>query len=125
MKAKDYTQKAIRTERKDYDFATTGEVTPRIEHAVMGLVTEAGELMDQLKKAKIYRKDLDKVNLIEEAGDVMWYLALLCDELQVDFEDVWERNIKKLAARYPEKYSHEKAMNRDLKTEREILEKKR
>ena len=125
MKAKDYIQNAIKTERKDYDFIATGEVTPRIEHAVMGLVTEAGELMDQLKKAKIYRKDLDKVNLIEEAGDVMWYLALLCDELQVDFEDVWDRNIKKLAARYPEKYSQEKAMNRDLKTEREILEKKR
>jgi hypothetical protein len=48
----------------------------------------------------------------------------LCDDLGVDFEDVWERNIKKLAARYPEKYSRNKALNRNLNKERKILEKK-
>ncbi len=125
MKSKDYIKKALQTERKDYDFSATGNVTPRIEHAVMGLVTEAGELMDQIKKSKIYGRELDTINLIEELGDIMWYSALLCDELETDFEDVWERNVKKLAARYPEKYSHEKALNRDLKTERDILEKKK
>ena len=125
MRAKDYINKALKTERKDYDFVATRNVTPRMEHAIMGLVTEAGELLDQIKKAKIYGKDLDLVNLIEEFGDIMWYSALLSDELKVDFEDVWERNIKKLSSRYPEKYSHEKALNRNLDKERKILEKKK
>jgi NTP pyrophosphatase (non-canonical NTP hydrolase) len=70
MTAKDYIKKALRTERKDYDFVATRNITPRIEHAIMGLVTEAGELMDAIKKAKIYGKDLDLVNLVEELGDV-------------------------------------------------------
>lgn len=125
MKPKDYIKLAGRTESKDYVFPATGAVTPRIEHAVMGLVTEAGELMSEIKRAKIYKKDLDKVNLIEEAGDLFWYLALLCDDLGVDFETVWEINIKKLRARYPEKYAHDKALIRDLEKERKILEGKK
>jgi hypothetical protein len=52
----------------------------------------------------------------------MWYSALLCDELKIDFEDVWDRNVKKLAVRYPEKYSHERALARDSEKERKMLE---
>ncbi len=118
----EYIQNALRTETKQYRFAATDEVTPRIEHAVMGLVTEAGECMDALKKAKMYGKKLDKVNLVEEAGDIMWYLAILADELGVSFEDMWEKNIAKLRVRFPEKYTDERAENRDLVTERTVLE---
>jgi NTP pyrophosphatase (non-canonical NTP hydrolase) len=124
MNAKDYVKKALRTETDKYSFPATGKVTPRIEHAIYGLVTEAGEMMDALKKSKIYGKDLDTTNLIEEAGDLMWYLSVLSDDLDVSFEDIWEINIKKLTARYPDKYSHERALNRDLDIERKILEKK-
>lgn len=122
MNSNEYIKKALKTESKDYKFKSTGDVTPRIEHAVYGLVTESGELLDAIKKAKIYGQDLDKVNIVEELGDLMWYMALLVDELGVDFENVWEKNIKKLELRYPEKYSDEKAKNRDLGAEREILE---
>lgn len=122
MNAKEYVQNALRTEPEEYAFGPTGDVTPRIEHAVMGIATEAGELMDQVKRAKIYGKKLDRVNLIEEAGDTFWYLAVLCNAIGVSFEEVWERNIAKLKARFPEKYSHKNALNRDLKQERAILE---
>lgn len=122
MNAKEYVQNALRTEPKKYLFGPTGDVTPRIEHAVMGIVTEAGELMDRVKRTKIYGEELDRVNLVEEAGGVFWYLAVLCDAIGVSFEEVWERNIAKLRARFPEKYSHENALNRDLKQERAILE---
>jgi NTP pyrophosphatase (non-canonical NTP hydrolase) len=123
MKPSEYIQNAKRTEPKKYLFKKTGDVTPRIEHAVFGIVTEAGELMDSLKRAKIYNQKLDKINLIEEAGDVMWYLAILSDALNVTFEDIWDKNIRKLRARFPEKYSHTKAKKRDLNKEREELEK--
>lgn len=123
MKPSDYIQNAKRTEPKKYLFKKTKDVTPRIEHAVFGIVTEAGELMDSLKKAKIYGQKLDKVNLVEEAGDVMWYLAILSDALNVSFEDIWDKNIRKLKARFPEKYDHDHAKHRDLKHERNELEK--
>ena len=80
MNATEYIQKALRTE-SSYRFEATGEITPRIEHAAMGMVTEAAELMDAVKKSKIYGRPIDRVNLVEEAGDIMWYLAILADEL--------------------------------------------
>jgi len=122
MQANEYIQNALRTESGKYPFVGTGAVTPRIEHAVMGIVTEAGELMDAVKKTKIYGKELDTVNLIEEAGDLMWYLAILSDDLGVSFEEIWQKNIAKLRKRYPEKYSDELALNRDVESERKILE---
>jgi NTP pyrophosphatase (non-canonical NTP hydrolase) len=123
MKPSKYIQSAKRTEPERYLFKKTGDVTPRIEHAVFGIVTEAGELIDCLKKAKIYNQKLDKVNLVEEAGDLMWYLAILSDELDVSFEEIWDKNIRKLKVRFPEKYNHNRAKDRDLKYERNELEK--
>ena len=73
MNQQEYIKKALRSESKDYKFQSTGDITPRIEHAVYGLVTEAGELLDAIKKAKIYGQKLDKVNVVEELGDIMWY----------------------------------------------------
>lgn len=123
MKPTDYIKKAKTTEPKKYKFKATGEVTPRIEHAVFGLVTEVGELMDALKRSKFYSVPIDKINMIEEVGDLMWYLALLCDELDVSFEEVWDKNIRKLKKRFPERYSDKKARVRNRKRERKELEK--
>jgi NTP pyrophosphatase (non-canonical NTP hydrolase) len=91
-------------------------------HASMGLVTEAGEFQDMLKKHVFYGKPLDEVNLKEEIGDVLWYCAIALEALGTDFESVMETNINKLKARYPEKFTEDKAENRDLVKEREILE---
>jgi len=123
MKPSEYIKNAIRTESKDYKFAEVNGVTPRIEHAVMGIVTEAGELMDDVKRSKIYDQQLDRIHMVEEAGDCFWYLALLCEALGVTFEEVWEKNINKLEVRYPEKYDHDHAKNRKLDKERKVLEK--
>ena len=46
-----------------------------VRHMQMGVKTELGELLDAFKKHYIYGKPLDKVNLLEEAGDVLWYIA--------------------------------------------------
>ena len=126
MKSKEYIEKALRTEATDHydNFFSKKKVDPRIEHAMYGLVTEAGEVMDQLKRSKVYNQPFDKVNIIEEMGDMMWYMAILCDAVGVSFEELWDRNIEKLRVRYPEKYSDVKAIKRDLSKEREILEKK-
>lgn len=122
MTPKEYIEQAMRTHHGTYPYDGYNEVTPQLEHAVMGVVTEAGEMMDAIKKAKIYGKDLDKVNMVEELGDIMWYLALMADDLGVSFEESWDKNIRKLAKRYPEKFTSDKALNRDLDAEREELE---
>lgn len=117
MNTKNFITNALRTESDKFY-----PVNPRIQHAAMGCVTESAELMDALKKSMFYGKELDIVNIKEEAGDILWYLAILFDELGTDFETEMERVINKLRSRFPEKFTEEAAENRDLETEREILE---
>ena len=93
-----------------------------IVHAIYGLCTEAGEISEALLKAT-QSGSFDEVNLKEEAGDLLWYLAMLFRELDTDFPEVAATNINKLKARFPEKFTQDKAYNRDLDSEREILEK--
>lgn len=126
MSPAEYIQKCKRTEVQEYQFAILKSadhwVSPRVEHAVMGLVTEAGECMDAIKKTKIYGKPFDKVNILEEAGDTLWYISILLDELGVTYEEVMAKNIAKLAKRYPEKFTEENALKRDIDAERKVLE---
>jgi NTP pyrophosphatase (non-canonical NTP hydrolase) len=91
-------------------------------HSALGLVTESAEFADALKKTLFYGKALDKTNLREELGDILFYAALALRALETDFETVMATNLNKLKARYPEKFNYEDAENRDLAREREILE---
>ncbi len=94
----------------------------RLLHGALGACTETGELQDMIKKHLIYGKPLDLVNVIEEIGDTMWYLAIVLDACGVTMSDAMQRNITKLRLRYPEKFTSEKALNRDLAAERAALE---
>ena len=84
--------------------------------------TETAEFTDALKKSIFYGKTLDIINLKEELGDLLWYVSIAMDELGTNYEHEMNRVIIKLKSRYPEKFTEEKAENRDLKKEREILE---
>lgn len=120
MDNKTFTQKALRTETSEF----RTEPNPRILHAAIGLCTESGELIDAVKKSTFYGRELDVVNVKEEAGDILWYLAVLFDELGTDFETEMKRVIAKLEDRFPDKFTEEDAFNRDLETERKTLESK-
>lgn len=91
-------------------------------HMIMGIATEAGELMDVYKKNHAYGKDIDIYNVREEIGDLMWYIINLCNLHGWDITDIMRTNIRKLRERYPNKFNQEDALNRDLVAERKILE---
>ena len=86
-------------------------------HAALGASTEAGELLDQVKKHLFYGKKLDVVNLQEEIGDICWYLNLLCNYLGTTLEEQMENNAEKLRIRYPEGFKQEKALERNVENE--------
>ena len=94
----------------------------RLLHVAMGLCTEAGEFIDILKKHIFYGKELDVVHLMEELGDSSWYERVGVDVLEITYLDMLQRNVDKLKARFPQKFTEEHAVNRDLKKEREALE---
>jgi NTP pyrophosphatase (non-canonical NTP hydrolase) len=120
-----YQQLASRTESTDFSTIAkrlSNERTIRLLNGSLGIQTEGGEIADALKKHIFYGTPLDIVNIAEEVGDCLWYLAIFSNEIGIDFPTIMENNIAKLKARYGEKFSEDRAVNRDLKTERKILE---
>ena len=109
------------------DFNQTGSretvdtVDFRLVHALLGTMTEASEIAEHLKN---YLVDgtVDAAGIGEEFSDIDWYKAIGFDHLKLS-ELVCRLNvINKLKVRFPDKYSDEAAANRDLKAEREELE---
>ena len=90
------------------------ELSPRdvLTNGVMGLCGEAGEAIDIVKKHLHQGHPLDKEGLVKELGDIAWYLAEIATALDVPLEEILERNLEKLRARYPEGFSSEKSQNR-------------
>lgn len=82
-------------------------------NGVMGLCGEAGEAIDLVKKHLAQGHELDKEHLIDELGDIAWYLAETAQVLGVTLEEVLERNISKLKKRYPEGFETEKSVHRE------------
>jgi len=94
----------------------------RILHGMIGAATEVGELQDAVKKHLIYAKPLDMVNVMEECGDILWYVSLTLHAAGFTIGECMDRNIEKLRARFPDKFTSELANNRDLSAERAALE---
>ncbi|RWB08761.1 MAG: hypothetical protein EOQ39_18885 [Mesorhizobium sp.] len=76
---------------------------PDIIHAVLGVDSEASELLEVLEDYMITGV-IDREKLMDEAGDLQWYLAMLYRKIGTTFEEVGERNIAKLMVRYPDKF---------------------
>jgi len=72
-----------------------------MRHMGIGICGEAGELIDAIKKAVVYRKPLDYNNVIEELGDLEFYMQGLRSLVGVTREATLEANVRKLEKRYP------------------------
>ncbi len=86
-------------------------------HSTMGVAGEAGELIDAVKKAVIYRKPIDIPNVIEELGDLEFYMEDIRQRIGVSREETLLANMRKLAKRYGDKfeYTDKKAHDREDK----------
>lgn len=78
----------------------------------MGIAGEAGEVIDLIKKWQFQGHELNVHALVNELGDVMWYMAELADYLGVRLDDVAENNIRKLERRYPQGFTAELSRGR-------------
>lgn len=81
-------------------------------HMAVGISGEAGELLDAIKKAVIYRKPLDIANVREECGDLLFYIAGMLDSIGATLDDVAAENVAKLSIRYGKSYSNQAAIKR-------------
>lgn len=100
-----------RTCKKGQDIHLEG-FDKHLVHMVLGIAGEAGELVDAIKKYTIYSKPLDTANVIEELGDLEWYMQGLRKALGLSRTTVLQYNIDKLNKRYPQKYTDQAAQDR-------------
>lgn len=96
-------------------------LTPASAHALhmaVGVSGEAGELLDAVKKYAIYVKPIDRANVVEELGDMEFYMQGLREGLGITREETLEGNIGKLSKRYSSgTYSNTQAQERADKAE--------
>ncbi len=96
MECDDYQRAALRTARDK-------DAPDEFMHLVLGLVGEAGEIAENVKKLVRDKNgdlaQLDRDDMAAELGDVLWYAAVLASFLGLSLDDIAQRNLDKLADR--------------------------
>jgi NTP pyrophosphatase (non-canonical NTP hydrolase) len=70
----------------------------------LGVAGEAGDLAGCIKKTLFHGND-QTLGIRENIGDTMWYLAMICNTMDWNLEDILKENIEKLKARYPQGFN--------------------
>lgn len=100
MDINDYSKQALRTDYKDYADFHSGDTSPRLDYGVMGLVTESAKILNLIKKTKKNLASLDRAAVLEELGDLLWYLNITADELGFSFDEIMKANLTKIVKIY-------------------------
>lgn len=95
---------------------TVNPLQAHLWHMATGVSGEAGELLDAIKKHVVYGKEPDIENIIEELGDLEFYMEGIRQHFQITREETLKANMDKLhtgkAARYKNGYSDKAAQQR-------------
>lgn len=81
-------------------------------HMAVGVAGEGGELLDAIKRWTIYQKPLDRDNVVEELGDLEFFMEGLRQRLGIPRDETLHANRVKLDARYREGYTDAEAHDR-------------
>ena len=106
MEFNDYQKQALKT-------AAVKTSDDLILNGVMGLSGESGECIDMMKKHLFQGHDLDRAKLMDELGDVLWYIAITAEGLGYDLNEIAVHNVEKLRKRYPQGFDADRSINRD------------
>lgn len=84
----------------------------QLVHCALGLVGEAGEVAELVKKEFAYGKEYDENEMDNELGDVLFYLVAMAQQNGVWLDEIMEKNVAKLQQRYPKGYTDADAIAR-------------
>lgn len=108
MTINEYQKEALRT----YS-GMNSENNGTLMNAALGLCGEGGEVADLVKKAVFQGHEIDKERVAKELGDVAWYIALGAHAIGYDLETIFQMNVDKLRARFPDGFELNKSLNRN------------
>lgn len=104
MTFEEFHKSVNRTWRKEHQTLTPEAA--EIIHATLGLVGEAGEVADNLKKALFYGSAHISVDSFKlELGDALYYLTKLSELVKSTLAEVMDLNQEKLQKRYPDQFT--------------------
>ena len=109
MTPNDYQVAARITARADAPELSTPQ--KRMLNWALGL-GEVGEFQNLVKKWVFHGHDQGRKDMLDELGDILWYVAVAADEIGYSLEAVMEHNIEKLRGRYPEGFNPIDSINR-------------
>ena len=117
MQGKEYVALAMRTNDNKGNERLSKKLEAGLDvggvlNGCLGLAGEAGEALDMIKKWIFHEKVLELDHFEKELGDVMWYMAMICHSFGFDLDEILQKNVDKLKARYPEGFDTELANNR-------------
>lgn len=91
------------------------------EVIICNLCEQSSYLLDMTKKNVFYGRQIDKVAFLQTCQLMLELVNSICNISSIQFTDVLAANIRKLRVRYPEKFTDESAVNRDLASEKLAL----
>lgn len=89
---------------------------------ILEITRKSIKLLDFLKKKLFYNKTIKEDLFIQHSNEIITLFVAYANIKGINLEKGFDINIAKLKARYGDKFSTDKAINRDLETERKILE---
>ncbi len=98
-------QRTVDTTKDDYD---------EVANYILGLICEASEIGDEIKKQLYHGHEIDAEKIKDELSDVLWYLANLARKYGLSLKEIAIHNILKLKERYPKGFSPEQSINREV-----------
>lgn len=122
MNGKEYQKLAMRTNDGKANYRLSDMVDNHLDdptidiggilNGCLGLSGEVGEFNDMVKKWIFHEKPMDTDHAQKEMGDVLWYIAMICHSFGWNMDDIMQKNIDKLKARYPDGFDVELSTHR-------------
>ncbi len=82
------------------------------EHEILtwglGIAGEAGDVASCIKKTVAHKND-QREGIKENIGDTLWYMAMICNFYNWDFQEILNENLEKLKKRYPQGFTEKDA----------------
>jgi NTP pyrophosphatase (non-canonical NTP hydrolase) len=85
---------------------------PDVMHGFLGIASESGELLSLAKKMYVKDKLPDRDDVVDELGDLLWYIHVVMACYDITFDEATNKNIIKLE--YRDKFGKNKPVEREL-----------
>jgi len=106
MNHDEFLKSVLRTARSNFS------PEKQLNNVLLGLAGETGELIDCYKKQLFQDHPEDITKVINEVGDILYYLYLLSHTQGFTIDECMIANQAKLQRRYPVEFSPEQSLNR-------------